>query len=554
MKLNAGSDHRHAGGVLVVEQQGQAVLRMALNGGNVRIGSHPSNDLCLPQYGLPDFLGEIVSAPAGGYLAVACQGQAMQVNGLSSRRHQLKDGAQIQLGSALLRYQAPSPRLPAINIGSTGQITLTEDASKLSVAEGLLIYEGEQGRVTVSVGPGGVRIGKDQENDLCVAESSVSGFHALVYYRDGRYFLRDLESTNGTIINHLKVVEAELPFGADIRLGRAQLRFEKHVTEAAVLPAESQNFEGIISVDPQMRRVFSVIERIAGHDAPVSITGESGTGKELVAKALHMRSPRARKPFVAVNLSAIPHDLVEDELFGHEKGAFSGAAKQRLGAFEQAQGGTLFLDEIGELPLDMQPKLLRVLESHRLRRIGGNVDIELEVRIISATHRDLPQWVSQGRFREDLLHRLYVLPVHLPPLRERRGDLDVLVQHFLRELDPQDSPRNLSDPAMAKIREYRWGGNIRELRNVLLRAVLTSTQDPIEAEAIQFLTHSLQEKVAAGMAFFPKLNLADLERMAVDEALQRCEGNRSNAAELLGINRSTLKRKLSSWGLPMAGK
>ena len=554
MGLSLDSDRRHPGGVLVVEQQGQAVLRMALNGTRVRVGAHASNDLCLPQFGLPDFLGEIIATPSGGYLALACQGQILQVDDKRSRRHHLQDGALLQMGSAQLRYLAPSPRTPVINIASTGQITLTEDASKLSFAEGLLVYKGAEGRVAVSVGPGGVRVGKDPENDLCIAESSVSSFHALIFFRDGRYFLRDLDSTNGCIINHLKVVEAELPFDANIRMGRAELHFEKHITEADILPAESQEFEGIISVDPQMRRVFSVVERIAAHDAPVSITGESGTGKELIAKALHNRSPRARKAFVAVNLSAIPHDLIEDELFGHEKGAFSGAAKQRIGAFEQAQGGSLFLDEIGELPMDMQPKLLRVLESRRLRRIGGNVDIELNVRVISATHRDLPKRVGQGRFREDLLHRLYVLPIHLPPLRDRRGDLDVLVQHFLRELDPQNSARKLSDPAMARLREYRWGGNIRELRNVLLRAVLTSTQDPIEAEAIQFLSQSLQDQVAAGMAFFPKLNLASIERMAVDEALQRCAGNRSNAAELLGINRSTLKRKLSSWGMLEAGE
>lgn len=534
-------------GVLVVEQQGRPLLRLALNGSGVRIGAHPRNDLCLPQVGLPDFLGEIVNSPSGGHLAIACQGLALEIDGKQGHRHELRDGQVLKLGQAQARYIAPAARTPVLNIGATGQITLTEDAAKLSVAEGILIYQGPSGRVSRSVGPAGVRIGKDPENDLCVAEPSVSGFHALVYHRNGRYFLRDLDSTNGTIVNNLKVVEAELPFGAELKLGRARLRFEKHLTEAPVLPADTNVFEGIISVDPQMRRIFSVIERIAGHDAPVCITGESGTGKELVAQALHRRSPRARKPFVAVNLGAIPSELIEDELFGHEKGAYSGADKQRIGAFEQAQGGTLFLDEIGELALAMQPKLLRVLESRVLRRVGGNVDIELDARVISATHRNLPERVQQGQFREDLLHRLYVLPVQLPPLRRRRGDLDVLVKHFLSQLDPGERPRQLSDQALRLLRDHRWSGNVRELRNVLLRAILTSTQDPIEAEAINFLGHSLQDRIAEGMAFFPQLKLATLERHAIEEALQRAGNNHTAAADLLGINRSTLNRKIASW-------
>ncbi|MFH1809010.1 MAG: sigma 54-interacting transcriptional regulator [Pseudomonadota bacterium] len=530
-------------GALIIEREGKPELRVALTGHGIRLGSHPRNDVSLPGSGLPDFFAEIVAAPQGGHAVLASRGQQLEINDKKASRHTLHEGDRIALGRFRGRYCAPQAHSGSVALGSTGQITLNRDASTLSVAEGMiLVDEGETTR-RIGVGVGGVRIGKAADNDLVIGDSSVSGYHAVVFARGDRYFIQDLESTNGTVVGNLKVVESELPFGVEFRLGRVRLHFDKHITEAALLPSERTEFEGILSGDPNMRRVFSLIERIAGHDATVCINGESGTGKELVAQALHRLSPRCRGPMVALNVSALPRDLIESELFGHEKGAFSGADRARPGAFEQAQKGTLFLDEIGELPLEVQPKLLRVLETRQARRVGGRESMDLDVRILCATHRNLAAMVRQGTFREDLLHRVFVLPIQLPPLRDRRGDVELLARHFLRTLDPAGA-HQLSEDALQLLRSYSWPGNVRELRNVLLRAVMLSEKPVLDEDSIVFVGDSLEGRLAEGQAYMPLLRLQDLERMAIQQALERSAGKRSAAAELLGINRSTLLRKL----------
>jgi len=535
---------------LLLYRDGQPLLRIALVGRGIRIGAHARNDLALAGSGLPDFLGEVRLGAAGAHVAQACPGQTLMINGASTRLQTLRDGDRIDLGALSASYSESPRATTSAAVGSTGQVTVSRDGAALNVTEGVLtLMQADGKRRVVPVAAGGLRVGKDPENDLVLNDRSVSGFHALVFARRGRYFIRDLESTNGTVVNNLKIVEGELPFDADIRFGRAAVRFERQVTEAPVLPASGQVFDEMISCDPEMRRLFGLIERVAAFDATVCINGETGTGKELVARALHRRSPRADRPFVAVNAAAIPHELIEDELFGHEKGAFTGADRQHAGAFEQAQHGTLFLDEIGELPATAQAKLLRVLETHQVRRVGGRETIELDVRIVCATHQNLPLLVKQGRFRADLLHRIFVLPIQLPPLRQRRGDIELLATHFLTNSDPSGRARTLSDEAFQRLREHPWPGNVRELRNVLVRAAVFCERDPIEADAIVFASAGLDERVAEEQAFAPQLRLDVIERRAILEALEQVDGNRSHAAELLGISRSTLIRKLKEYQL-----
>ncbi|MFG0674583.1 sigma-54-dependent transcriptional regulator [Delftia sp. WSY_7] len=303
----------------------------------------------------------------------------------------------------------------------------------------------------------------------------------------------------------------------------------------------------LVSGSEAMRQVFKRIGLAADSDATVLVLGETGTGKELVARALHRNSARAERPFVAVNCAAIPADLMESELFGHVKGAFTGAVSDRAGRFREAQGGTLFLDEVGDMPLPTQAKILRALQEREITPVGASRALPVNVRIIAATHRDLPDAVRQGRFREDLWYRLQVVPVHLPPLRERLGDVLLLAEHFLRQ-GGGTSPKRLGSDAARLLLAHDWPGNVRELRNAMERAALLCPGPVIGPEHI-----GLQPAAANGPAIDWNGPLApavaQLEREMVTRALAATMGNRAEAARRLGLSRQQLYRKLAEFGL-----
>jgi len=320
----------------------------------------------------------------------------------------------------------------------------------------------------------------------------------------------------------------------------------------------------LIGRSAAMQDVYRMITRVLRNDLTVLILGESGTGKELVAEAIHQLGARKSGPFVAVNSAAIPRELIESELFGHEKGAFTGAVGRNIGKFEQAHGGTLFLDEIGDMPPEAQTRLLRALQSGRIRRVGGREEIAIDVRIVAATNRDLLPMIANGSFREDLYYRLNVVPIHLPPLRERQGDVEPLARHFLRLAAKEGLPqRALSREAVALLEAQRWRGNVRELRNFLFRAVLLSREDTIDAPLIRQLLADRREAEAAPVtgdfsgalaswlgAARPSSGtlyheaLAAFERPLFEHALRETGGNQLRAAQLLGINRNTLRKRL----------
>jgi two-component system nitrogen regulation response regulator GlnG len=283
----------------------------------------------------------------------------------------------------------------------------------------------------------------------------------------------------------------------------------------------------------------------------VLITGESGTGKELVARALYQHSARAQAPFRVLNCAAIPENLMESELFGHEKGAFTGADRRRIGKFEQCSGGTLFLDEIGDMPLALQAKLLRLLEDQTFERVGGNETVQTDVRLIAATHRDLKAWSEEGKFRPDLYYRLSVFAIHLPPLRERGDDLLVLVQYYLRRFS-QEFGREVSEvalEALERLRSHFWPGNVRELQSVLKQALLQASGAVL---LLAFLPGDLPRERQGGETaprFRPGRKLAELEREAIQQCLIKTGGNRQQAAELLGISTRTLLRKIRKYKL-----
>ncbi len=353
-----------------------------------------------------------------------------------------------------------------------------------------------------------------------------------------------------------------------VELTRRAVEHGRSVSSAAA-PAAGGEVPEIIGEAPAMQEVFRAIGRLSRSNITVLINGESGTGKELVARALHRHSPRADKPFVALNMAAIPRDLLESELFGHERGAFTGAQTQRVGRFEQSDGGTLFLDEIGDMPAEMQTRLLRVLSDGEFYRVGGRVPVKVDVRIIAATHQDLEQRVKEGSFREDLFHRLNVIRVHLPSLRERREDVELLMQHFLqqaaRELDVDS--KHLLPETVAYLKLRDWPGNVRQLENLCRWLTVMAPGQDIRIEDLpaelrqsrggspvgegweEALRTWAEQKLADGEEGLLHEALPAFERIMIEAALARTAGRRQDAARLLGWGRNTLTRKIKDLGI-----
>ena len=384
-----------------------------------------------------------------------------------------------------------------------------------------------------------ITIGKSPDNDIVVTDEYVSSYHCKIEYRDSRFFIKDLGSTNGTFVNGKRVVEAFVDDGTPFEIGQAKLMFVVMKESQEMIQPKEDYFCGMISKDKSMREIFGLIQTLQSSITPVLIQGETGTGKELIARAIHENSPRKSKRFISVNCGAIAKELIESELFGHEKGAFTGAVTSREGLFELANGGTLFLDEIGELPMDLQPKLLRVLESGELRRVGSSKNTMVDVRIIAATHRNLAQEIHNQKFREDLYYRIYVLPITLPPLRDRKGDIEFLVDHFLK------SAKIMNSSALTKLMDHDWPGNIRELKNVVERALVISNGDAkIEASHIQFAQVPGKPRLRPSI-----ITLEEMERITIIDALNKNRWKKTETAQKLGIAKSTLHEKLRKYGI-----
>jgi DNA-binding NtrC family response regulator len=318
----------------------------------------------------------------------------------------------------------------------------------------------------------------------------------------------------------------------------------------------------IVWASPAMKEVMAQVEQVAASETRVCIRGETGTGKELVARTLHEKSPRRAGPFISLNCAAVPSELMETELFGHEKGSFTGAASRHTGKFEQAHHGTLFLDEIGDMPMTMQAKLLRVLEEGEIERVGGDKPFTVDVRVVVATHRNLEEQVRQGTFREDLYHRVFVFPLALPPLRERREDIRVLAEHFIKQLDEQNhwKSRTLSSEAVAELERYPWPGNVRELRNVIERVLLFENKDEIQLATIQRALP--QSTVSASAASNPQLagalvsgilsqRVEAFERETLLAVLKQNHHHMTNTAKALGLERSHLYKKCQQLGIDL---
>ncbi|HVZ73895.1 MAG TPA: sigma-54 dependent transcriptional regulator [Polyangia bacterium] len=345
-----------------------------------------------------------------------------------------------------------------------------------------------------------------------------------------------------------------------LELGREKRARERAEADAAALRADAAapyKFDkglGLVGETPVMRAVFQTIEKVAPTDASVYVHGESGTGKELVARAIHARSKRVEGPFVKVNCGALTETLLESELFGHEKGAFTGAIKRKLGRFELADKGTLFLDEIGDITPGLQLKLLRVLQEREFERVGGEETVKVDVRIVSATHRDIAAEVAAGRFREDLFYRLHVVPLVVPPLRDRKEDIPRLVAHFIAKLGPRTNAAvtGVSEPALARLVTYAWPGNVRELENVIEQALVFTEGDKIDLASlppgVRGVSPENTLQTPAGEMSLPEI-LEDLERQLILRAYDKSGGVKTECARLLGIKTSALYYKLEKYGI-----
>jgi DNA-binding NtrC family response regulator len=445
-----------------------------------------------------------------------------------------------------------------------------------------------------------IRIGSMEDNDVVLGDDTVSRYHCRIAQEDNGYVLLDQRSTNGTFINKVRIREAFLKPGSIVSVGQSQLRFNAREEEVEIVPSRADRCAGLIGGNARMREIYSIIEKIAPTATTVVIDGETGTGKEVVAQAIHSLSPRKPNELVVFDCGAVPPNLIESELFGHEKGSFTGAVMTRQGLFEQADGGTLFLDELGELPLDLQPKLLRALEQREVRRVGSAKASKVDVRIIAATNRNLEDEVRAGRFRQDLFYRLSVVRLHLPALRNRADDIPLLIQHFLdhgafNRKPNAPSVRGVARDALVALQTYPWPGNVRELVNVVERAVSFCDTDTIELSDLPDYVRAAkaparessqprrattappssttggsptvsmnpnapapappEELLAEGVTFKDAKErwVASFERDYILQLLRRNGGNISHAARAADIDRKYFRKLMKKYDIEAAG-
>jgi transcriptional regulator with GAF, ATPase, and Fis domain len=417
----------------------------------------------------------------------------------------------------------------------------------------LVVLDGPSRGRRVPIREGVAKIGTAEGNDLRLDDKTVSRVHCELTVRADSVTLKDLGSTNGTFVDDVRVRDADVPPGAIVRVGGTSLRIEAGDAPAFIALSALSEFGELAGDSIEMRAVYAVLERAAPTDTTLLIQGETGTGKDVAARSVHHASKRAQGPFVPIDCGAIPENLIESELFGHVRGAFTGAIANRKGAFEEAHGGTLFLDEIGEMPLSMQPKLLRALESRAIRRVGSTATTNVDVRIIAATNRSLAHCVNEGTFREDLYYRLAVVEVQLPPLRARRADIPLLANRFFAR--HAGAGAQLPAELVESWKSRAWPGNVRELRNTVERAVTLGQAKPSGRDLGSVPSLPAAPVLPSGIESIVPLHLPlkdarlawteEFESVYVRSMLKKTGGNLTRAAELAGVSRRFLQRLIA---------
>ncbi|MBS2027204.1 MAG: sigma 54-interacting transcriptional regulator [Deltaproteobacteria bacterium] len=541
---------------LVFYRRGEELMRVSLEHPKLSLGRGPQNDVAIPDNQVSRQQATVERRGGKAFL-VDLSGRGTSVDGAMKNEVELHDGSEISLGDwrAVFHASARGSAGPTEVHNRLDGTSVMDRGPGLRPGEYLVRLREKSGERQLKFDADEISLGKDEENQVVLDDRFVSSFHARITRTGRGFWLRDLGSTNGTFVNGSRVREVEVEPGSAVRLGETELVLE--------LPGPAVGdgvFQGMVGRDPSMQQLFDLIDRVAPAGVSVTVFGETGTGKELVARAIHARSGRRDRPFVPVNCSAIARELIESELFGHEKGAFTGADRQRIGAFEEAHGGTIFLDEIGELPLELQAKLLRTLENGEIKRVGSSKPITVDVRVVAATHRDLLARSRKGEFREDLYYRLCVFPLTLPPLRRRQTDLALLTDFFVGKFS-SGARVEVTAAARQKLASHPFPGNIRELRNVIHRGLLLRKGSAIDSAEIVFdapYTDTAEEASRVSEdgdtdthLFLPGRTLDQVRFEAVVRAVRRNGGDKSAAARELKMSRSTVI-KWTTEGMPTA--
>jgi transcriptional regulator with GAF, ATPase, and Fis domain len=419
----------------------------------------------------------------------------------------------------------------------------------------LVVIEGADSGRSCEVTNDTISIGTDAACDLVLADNTVSRKHLLARKDNNGIWLQDQQSSNGTFYQGSQVKEIVVGLGATIKLGKTELKvapFEKRLNPKAT---KEESFYGVLATNKKMREIFASLKEVAETNLTVLFQGETGTGKEVMAEAVHQASSRKDRPFVVIDCTTIPNNLAESELFGHCKGAFTGAVADRIGCFEQANGGTIFIDEVGDLPKELQPKLLRVLERRQIKPVGSTISKEVDVRVIAATNKDLKTEVEENQFREDLYYRIAVVSITLPPLRERPEDLEILIKHFAKQASPHELEVELPKVALNNLAAYGWPGNIRELRNVVERAVAFQRSKEFDYDSfMKEAARSIGESSAKNIDSLPfkqaKSQVVDsFEKAYLSDLIKQHKGNVSKAAREAQLDRHHLKDLLKKHGI-----
>jgi len=538
---------------LVFVRRGVEVMRVKLASRDTVLGHGSNCDVILPDPGVAARQAILRFHPPH-YLLEDLSGQGTKVQGILTQETTLKEGDILTFGKLQAVFHIQHAQGTQTSSNEQHPRTQFYPHSKIENVPAQIRVSSSNGEKVFPLTHDISCIGSAEDNDVVVEDKYVSAKHLRLTQHNGAFIVADPHSTNGTWLGKVRIYEAELPIYTQLRLGDTTICIEP-VEKAS--PSIKTKY-GIIGADPSMHHLLEMVERVAPSNATVAIFGESGSGKELIARAVHKLSLRANNAFIPVNCAAISRELIESELFGHEKGSFTGAASHRKGAFEEAHQGSLFLDEVGELPLDLQAKLLRALESGEIKRVGASRPIAVDVRIISATNRDLGKQVQAGKFREDLYYRLCVIPLHLPPLRARLGDLEMLTEAFLSAFSPSGQRVHLTAAAQKKLLSHPWPGNVRELRNVIHRALLLRDGTSIDIKDIQFdgpaarnpspqSFNFLNTELPSGLTLDKAVE--NFEKTLIEAALKRYKNNRERVAKELGVARSTLFKRLKEWGL-----
>jgi len=573
---------------LVISKHGEDLVIEPFSGISISVGRHFSNDVSLPDPSISRRHCELrlrrasAKGEAETISVVDRSGRGLTLGGRIVESGKIRLGESFDCGAYTLRCIRVDDELLSMPTSVMEVHASTRDLPKggsKSTSSGLALVCELSGKMRrLDLEGEVINIGSGQGNNLVLSDDFVSGFHARLIKRGGEWFVRDLESKNGVVLDGVKVVEARLGLESVLKLGETVIRVVS-VDGSAMGEAVSEKGppvlrgphttrvgvsarHGIVTADPVMEALIAKIESVAPTGEPVLITGESGTGKELVARAIHSLSGRSGKPLYTVNCSAFTPNLIESELFGHEKGAFTGSDTARQGLFEEADGGTLFLDEIGDMSLDLQPRLLRAIEYGEVKRVGSNKAKTVDVRIISATNQELEELVSEKSFRGDLFYRLKGLAVRLPSLRQRAGDIPLLANYFLERMTNLTKPKTISEAAMEVLDGYSYPGNVRELQQIIRNAAILAEGCEIGPDDIELpkgpddieLPKGQDGDEQGGVEFEGEVEGEDegealTRRADIIQALRDNGWNKSKAAEALGIARTTLRRRMALYGI-----